>query len=132
MHWSILAGLSALCYAFWALFLRLGTAHSGWLSVLFWAMFAEAFIVFGVTGSGAKATPVTVLWGVLAGICAAGGYMLFVYSQSKAGGPFPVVVMSLYPIVLLALSAVFLHDIITWEKWLAVGLAIVSVVLVVK
>lgn len=132
MHWGIAGGLSALCYAFWALFLRAGTIHYGWRDVLFWAVVTEAVVVVSVTGPGMKLSPIAAGWGVAAGLCAAVGYMLFVSVLGRANSSLPVVVMSMYPIVVIVLARLILHEAISWEKWLGVGLAMVAVWLVVK
>lgn len=132
MNWIIASGLSALAYAFWALFWRIGTSTYSWRDVLFFAAVGEMSIVLMVFWP-AKMPPLPAIgWGLAAGVCAMVGYSFFAMALGSARSSLPVVVMSMYPILVLVLSRVFLHEAISWEKWLGVGLAMMALYLVVK
>lgn len=132
MNWGLSAGLSSLAYAFWALFWRIGTSHYSWKDILFFAAVGEMSLVLIVFWP-AKMPPLPAVgWGLAAGLCAMVGYSFFAMALGSAKSSLPVVVMSMYPVVVLVLASLFLHEAFSWEKWLGVGLAMVGVWLVVK
>ena len=132
MHWSLLAGFSSLAYAFWALFWRIGTSNHSWKDVLFFAAVGEMSLVLAVFWPRQMPPLPAIGWGLAAGLCAMIGYSFFAMALGSAKSSLPVVVMSMYPVIVLVLAGVFLHETISWEKWLGVGLAMVAVYLILK
>lgn len=130
MHWAIVSGLSALVYAFWALFLRIGTATYSWKDVLFFAAVSEMLVILALFWPRQMPALPAISWGLAAGACAAVGYTLFVFGLASAKSTMPVVVMSMYPVLVIILAYVILHEQMDWTRWLGVGLAMVALWLV--
>jgi len=132
MQWVVFAGLSALAYALWAFFWRVGTVYYSWREILFFAALSEMAVALGVAWP-AKLPPLPAIgFGVVAGLAAAVGYILFTWSMAGARSSLPIVVMSMYPVLALVLARLILLEAISWDRWLGVGLAMVAVYLVVR
>jgi len=114
--WVIYAVLAAVAYGTWALLLRIGMVAHQWGQVLAAAVITEAVLVLIIVRPAGFAMG-AVFWGVLAGICAAVGYLLFSMSLSEAKSTLPVVIMSAYPVLVVIVSVVALGDVIDWTRW---------------
>ena len=132
MNWILAVVLSALAYAFWGFFWRVGTSIYSWRDMLFFAAVGEMSLVL-VLFWPARLPPLPAIgWGLAAGVCAVVGYSLFAFALGSAKSSLPVVVMSMYPALVLVLAMLFLHEALSWDRWLGVGLAIISIWLVVR
>lgn len=127
--WVIYAVLAAAAYGAWALLLRVGMLNNHWGQILVTAACTEAVVILVVVKPVAISNE-ALLWGVLAGICAACGYTLFSMSMFEAKSALPVVIMSAYPVLVVILSVLAFGDVVDWTKWIGVALAVIGVILV--
>lgn len=133
MHWSAAAIMSGLAYAFWAVLLRAGTAQYGWRVILLTAAMTEAVAIVFIAMPGLVEAPLRAVgYGIGAGLCAAVGYTLLLYSMGSVKSTMPVVLMSLYPALAVTLAWLFLGEDMRWDRWLGIGLAVLAGWLVVR
>lgn len=130
MHWAIVSGLAALAYAFWGFFLRIGTVTHSWKDILFFAAVSEMLVIMVICWPKQMPPFPAIGWGLAAGACAAIGYTLFVFGLGMVKTSMPVVIMSMYPVLVIILAWAILHEPMVWTKWLGVGLAMVALWLV--
>jgi transporter family protein len=69
-----------------------------------------------------------VTFSVLGGLCMAVGSMGYSFALKKGGAGEITTVCALYPALTLALSAIFLHEEMTWRKGVGIVLALISVI----
>lgn len=123
--------MAAVCYAAWALLWRAGVNSYSWGQVLAAAVIVEAALVLLVLRP-TVIVPGAWLYGGLAGACAAGGYLLFIYGLSGVKHVYPVIIMSSYPVLVALAAFLIFKQPMGWEKWLGVLLAVAGVALVAK
>ena len=132
MNWLSLTLVAMFLWGFWGFFSKLATGFIrdvdaavyqavGTVTV---AIIAAFFVRFQPKGS-----PQGILYAVLSGVSAALATFFFFSAITRGRSVVVVSMTALYPLVTLALSVLFLHEVVTLKQLLGVGLALGAIVL---
>jgi len=132
MNWFFLTLAAMLMWGFWGFFSKLATQalrdvdaaiYQGVGSFLVMVL---AAMVFRFQPSG---KPINILFALLSGFSATLATFFFFAAITRGRSVVVVSMTALYPLVTLALSVLFLHEVVTFKQLLGVGLALGAIVL---
>jgi transporter family protein len=132
VRWQLPATITLLIWGLWAFLPKLALRAFDPRSVLVWESLGSVLVGLGVlvsTGFRVQTTPVGVLAAVVAGVCGLGGALLFLVALERGKASVVVPFTSLYPLVTLVLSVLFLGERPSAANLLGVFFAMVAVVL---
>lgn len=132
MNWLFLTLAAMFLWGFWGFFSKLATSFIrdvdaavyqaiGTITV---TLIAAFFVRFQPKGSSHG-----ILFAVLSGASAALATFFFFAAITRGRSAVVVSMTALYPLVTLALSVIFLHEVVTLKQLLGVGLALGAIVL---
>lgn len=132
MNWLFLTLAAMLLWGFWGFFSKLATSFIRDVDAAIYqaigtvtvTLIAAFFVRFQPKG-----TPNGILYAVLSGASAALATFFFFSAITRGRGSVVVSMTALYPLVILALSVIFLHEVVTLKQLLGVGLALGAIVL---
>lgn len=132
MNWLFLTFAAMLLWGFWGFFSKLATSFIRDVDAAIYqaigtvtvTLIAAFFVRFQPKG-----TPNGILYAVLSGASAALATFFFFSAITRGRGSVVVSMTALYPLVILALSVIFLHEVVTLKQLLGVGLALGAIVL---
>lgn len=132
MNWLFLTFAAMLLWGFWGFFSKLATSFIRDVDAAIYqaigtvtvTLIAAFFVRFQPKG-----TPNGILYAVLSGASAALATFFFFSAITRGRGSVVVSMTALYPLVILALSVIFLHEAVTLKQLLGVGLALGAIVL---
>lgn len=112
--------------------IKLALETIDWRQLVLWLPIAYA--IFSVIFAVANGTTFPLgrggFWAAMTALCASGSLILLFYALTKGDAGVVIPVGSAYPIVTLAGSAIFLHEGITVQKVVGVGLVVAGVVVI--
>lgn len=132
MRWQLPATITLLIWGLWAFLPKLALRTFDPRSVLVWESLGSMLVGVGVllsTGFRVQTTPAGVLAAIVAGVCGLGGALLFLVALDRGKASVVVPYTSLYPVVTLVLSVLFLGERPSLTNLLGVLFAMVAVVL---
>ena len=132
MRWQLPATIALLIWGLWAFLPKLALQAFEPRSVLVWESLGSALVGLGVlvsVGFRVQATPVGVLAAVITGACGLGGALFFLMALDRGKASVVVPFTSLYPLITLVLSVLFLGERPSPTNLLGVLFAMVAVVL---
>jgi transporter family protein len=133
--WIVYAGLSLVSWGLWGLLARISVSTIGWRETVFLSYVGGllAFLLFLLLGGLRLPHHQTqAIWLVVAILAGALGFIgtpSFYAALDQNPSSIVVVITSLYPLVTVALSALFLGESLTTSKLLGVSLALAALVL---
>ena len=130
--WLLFTLATMLLWGLWGFFSKMATLSLrdvdaaiyqaiGYVLVMGVAIFVVRF------QAGGK--PIGILYAVLSGVSVALATFFFFLAITRGRSVVVVSMTALYPLVTLALSAIFLHEVLTLRQLLGVGLALGAIVL---
>jgi len=133
--WLLYAGLSLVAWGLWGFLARISVSAIGWRETVFLSYVGGliAFLLFMLLG-GLKVPhhQTQAIWlaaAILAGVLGFIGTPSFYAALDQNPSSIVVVITSLYPLVTVALSALFLGESITTNKLLGISFAIAALIL---
>jgi len=126
-QWLLYAVLTLIAWGVWGFFSKLATHGSRPRQILvFQATGALAFAVFVLTLERFRIqwSPSDFAWSFAAGFVNFLGFLLFFASIEKGKVSTTITLTSLYPVVTIALSMIFLHERISRREGLGIVLAL--------
>ena len=134
MHnlWIFFTLAAMLMWGFWGFLSKLATSFLSDTDAVIYHSIGSALVVaiaafFLRFQAGGK--PIGILYAVLSGVAAALATFFFFAAITRGRSVVVVSMTALYPLVTLALSAIFLHEVLTLRQLLGVGLALGAIIL---
>lgn len=131
--WLIYALICSLLYGLWGFFGNLATKYVDYQTAFVYeaigATLMTFFILVQTKNFSFQGDVRGILFAMLVGICGTVASLVFFIALSKGEVANVVSVTSVYPLITIVLSSIFLKEAITFPQMLAVLLAIIAVIL---
>lgn len=131
--WLIYALICSLLYGLWGFFGNLATKYVDYQTAFVYeaigATLMTFFILVQTKNFSFQGDVRGILFAMLVGICGTVASLVFFIALSKGEVANVVSVTSIYPLITIVLSSIFLKEAITFPQMLAVLLAIIAVIL---
>ncbi|MFM9264338.1 EamA family transporter [Tychonema sp. BBK16] len=131
--WLIYALICSILYGFWGFFGNLATKYIDYQTAFVYeaigATLMTFFILFQTKNFSFQGDVRGILFAMLVGICGTVASLVFFIALSKGEVANIVSVTSIYPLITIVLSSIFLKEAITFPQMLAVLFAIIAVIL---
>ena len=131
--WLIYALICSLLYGLWGFFGNLATKYVDYQTAFVYeaigATLMTFFILVQTKNFSFQGDVRGILFTMLVGICGTVASLVFFIALSKGEVANVVSVTSIYPLITIVLSSIFLKEAITFPQMLAVLLAIIAVIL---
>ena len=131
--WLIYALICSLLYGLWGFFGNLATKYVDYQTAFVYeaigATLMTFFILVQTKNFSFQGDVMGILFAMLVGICGTVASLVFFIALSKGEVANVVSVTSIYPLITIVLSSIFLKEAITFPQMLAVLLAIIAVIL---
>ncbi len=127
--WVLYSLMTVLCWGLWGVCSKMASAHSRpRQTLLFQAVGAVAFalVVLVLERFQIQHTPIGFGWSFAAGFLNFVGFLFFFAAVEKGKVSTIISLSSLYPVVTIALSLIFLHEKITPREGLGIALALAA------
>jgi transporter family protein len=127
--WSFLALLT---WGFWGFFPKLATRHMSPQSIIVYEILAGLSIgvaCLWLTGFRPETHPRGVLYACLTGIAGLLGSLFYLFAMARGKASVIVTLTALYPLITIALAAVFLKEPISLKQGCGMVLAVISIIL---
>lgn len=132
-EWLIYALMCALLYGFWGFFGKLATKHIDYKTAFIYqaigTILAILFILIPTKNLSFESNISGIIFGILVGICETVAALIFLKAIEKGQVASVVSVTSIYPIITVLLSYIFLKEAITIAQKISIVLAIIAVIL---
>ena len=132
MNWLLFTLIAMLLWGFWGFFSKLATASIRDVDAAVYQAVGSA-LVAGIAAFLVRfqpqGKPSGILYAVLSGVSAALATFFFFSAITRGRSVVVVSLTALYPLVTLALSVLFLHEVVTLKQLLGIGLALGAIVL---
>ncbi len=131
--WLIYALICSLLYGLWGFFANLATKYVDYQTAFVYEAIGATLMTFFIlvqTNSFSFQGDVRgILFAILVGVCATVASLVFFIALSKGEVANVVSVTSIYPLITIVLSFLFLKEPVTFRQIIAVVLAIIAVIL---
>ncbi|PSB38096.1 hypothetical protein C7B69_03245 [filamentous cyanobacterium Phorm 46] len=131
--WLIYALICSLLYGLWGFFGNLATKYVNYKTAFVYeaigAILTTLFILVQTNNLSLEGDVRGILFAVIVGVCGTVASLVFFIALAKGEVANVVSVTSIYPLITIVLSSLFLKEPITLTQMLAVLLAIVAVIL---
>lgn len=131
--WLIYALICSLLYGLWGFFGNLATKYVGYKTAFVYeaigAILMTLLIIFKTNSLSFQGDVKGILFAMLVGVCGTVASLVFFMALGKGEVANVVSVTSIYPLITIVLSAVFLKEAVTLPQMLAVLFAIIAVIL---
>lgn len=131
--WLIYALICSLLYGLWGFFGNLATKYVGYKTAFVYeaigAILMTVLIIFKTNSLSFQGDVKGILFAMLVGVCGTVASLVFFMALGKGEVANVVSVTSIYPLITIVLSAVFLKEAVTLPQMLAVLFAIIAVIL---
>jgi len=131
-HWFFFTLAAMFLWGVWGFFSKMATQFLRDMDAVIYHSMASAVIVLVaafVMRFQPSGKPIGILYALLSGTSAALAIFFFFAAITRGRSAVVVSMTALYPLVTLALSALFLHETFTIKQLLGVGLAIGAILL---
>lgn len=132
LRWQLPATIALLVWGLWAFLPKLALRTFDPRSVLVWESLGSVLVGLGVlvsVGFRVQTSPVGAVAAVITGICGLGGALFFLVALERGKASVVVPFTSLYPLITLALSVLFLGERPSATNLIGVLFAMAAVVL---
>lgn len=131
--WLIYSLICSLLYGFWGFFGNLATKYVDYQTAFFYeaigAILMTLFILIQTKSLSFQGDVRGILFAVLVGVCGTVASLVFFIAVGKGKVANVVSVTSIYPLITILLSALFLKEAITLPQIIGVLFAIIAVIL---
>jgi len=130
--WFLSSLVALVMWAFWGFLPKLATRYVGPKSVLVYEVIGAilvGFVVLVLLNFNLEFQPWGALFGVIAGVAGLAGTLFFLFALKQGEAAIVVPMTALYPLGVILLSFVVLHEPITLKQGLGVLLALISILL---
>lgn len=131
--WVGPAVVAFLCWGLWAFLPKLTTRYIDPRSAVVYEALGGllvAAVVLGLLALRPATDPRGVGLALLTGVLGVAGALAYLLSVVRGPVTLVATVTALYPVLTVALSAVFLREPVTAQQWLGIGLALLAIALV--
>ncbi|PIW37433.1 MAG: hypothetical protein COW24_00125 [Candidatus Kerfeldbacteria bacterium CG15_BIG_FIL_POST_REV_8_21_14_020_45_12] len=132
--WFFLSLTALAAWGFWGFFPKITTTYLNPKSALVWESLGAAIfglIILTVINFSPDTNTRGVALGILTGMCGMAGALAFLYAVSKGKASVVVTMTALYPLLVILLSYIFLHETINLKQAVGIAFAMVAMVLFV-
>jgi transporter family protein len=131
--WVLPAAVAFLCWGVWAFLPKLTTRYLDPASAVVYEALGGvvvALVVLAALGPRLGADPRGIGLAVATGVLGVGGALAYLYAVTRGPVTLIATATALYPVLAIALAAVFLHEPVGARQWLGIVLALVALALV--
>lgn len=131
--WLIYALCCSLLYGFWGFFSKLATQYIDYNTAFVYeavgAILATLFIIIRTNNFSLQGDLRGIIFALLVGFCGTAASLLFLIAIGKGPVTSVISITSIYPIVAVLLSFIFLKESITLYQTIALFLAVIAVIM---